>query len=84
MLQVLEHDASFSRNDAAVGDHIKFNETVYQRSMSFNKPGATTWTTRAMLDAHFARLQDAQRDSPETVYGPRQVSVWVIISWFLD
>ena len=25
-----------------------------------------------MLGAHYARLQDAKRDSPDTIYGPRQ------------
>ncbi|KAL8278080.1 hypothetical protein RQP46_009540 [Phenoliferia psychrophenolica] len=65
-------DASFSRPDATMGDFMKFNQTVWDRTMSFNKPGATTWTTRSMLDAHYARLQDAKKDSPDTVYGPRQ------------
>ncbi|KAF9063472.1 Cloroperoxidase [Rhodocollybia butyracea] len=35
---VLEHDASFSRNDIAIGDNIHFNETVFQTLKNSN-PG---------------------------------------------
>ncbi|KAL6712178.1 hypothetical protein ACN47E_000055 [Coniothyrium glycines] len=67
----IEHDASLSRVDAALGNHIPFDSATWQQTLSFFDGKATTDIPTASR-AKYARFQDSLARNPQFVYGPRE------------
>ncbi|KAJ8081092.1 hypothetical protein PM082_017933 [Marasmius tenuissimus] len=54
----IEHDASLSREDIALGDHIGFNETTFSTLLNSN-PGSDVYNTTSAGQVMKARLADS-------------------------
>lgn len=65
---LIEHDCSFSRQDALIGDNNNFNQTLW--NVALNELPAVVTAIDAGR-AKSARIQDAYRQNPRSVYGPR-------------
>ncbi|KAK1231422.1 hypothetical protein PQX77_005465 [Marasmius sp. AFHP31] len=59
----IEHDASISREDIAIGDHISFNETLFQTLLNSN-PGSDVYNTTSAGQVMHARLADSLSMNP--------------------
>ncbi|KAJ7254570.1 Cloroperoxidase [Mycena rebaudengoi] len=63
---LVEHDASISRNDFALGDHIKFNETVYS-TLANSNPGKSYYEPVSSGKVQRDRLADSVARNPDVV-----------------
>ncbi|KAL0064302.1 hypothetical protein AAF712_008747 [Marasmius tenuissimus] len=59
----IEHDASLSREDIAIGDHIRFNETTFSTLLNSN-PGSDVYNTTSAGRVMHARLADSLSRNP--------------------
>ncbi|KAM4068050.1 peroxidase, family 2 domain-containing protein [Hirsutella rhossiliensis] len=67
---VIEHDCSFARNDALIGDNLNFNPKLWAIALKeMNKTSVVNPFNFGRGKA--ARVQDQRRRNPRTVYGPR-------------
>lgn len=67
----IEHDASMSRQDAALGSNTLFNPPTWDQYISFFEGKATTDVPTASR-AKFARYNDSLTRNPDFVYGLRE------------
>ncbi|KAJ7246048.1 Cloroperoxidase [Mycena rebaudengoi] len=63
---LVEHDASISRNDFGLGDHIKFNESVYSVLANSN-PGKDYYEPFSSGQVQRDRLADSMARNPNLV-----------------
>ncbi|KAJ7252909.1 Cloroperoxidase, partial [Mycena rebaudengoi] len=63
---LVEHDASISRNDFGLGDHIKFNESVYSVLANSN-PGKDYYEPFSSGQVQRDRLADSRARNPNLV-----------------
>ncbi|KAJ7265320.1 Cloroperoxidase [Mycena rebaudengoi] len=63
---LVEHDASISRNDFGLGDHIKFNESVYSVLANSN-PGEDYYEPFSSGQVQRDRLADSRARNPNLV-----------------
>ncbi|KAK1233476.1 hypothetical protein PQX77_003372 [Marasmius sp. AFHP31] len=59
----IEHDASISREDFALGDHIHFNETLFSVMLESN-PGSDVYNATSAGFVQHARLADSLARNP--------------------
>ncbi|PHH93351.1 hypothetical protein CDD83_5905 [Cordyceps sp. RAO-2017] len=75
----IEHDCSFSREDAAIGNNNDFNQTIWDVALAeLNK--SSTVAPIAMGRAKVARVRDERRRNPKTLWGPRAAAFSVMQS----
>jgi hypothetical protein len=67
----IEHDASISRQDAALGNDQVFYNPNWQQYIGFFK-GKTMTDTPTASKAKFARYNDSLTKNPDFTYGPRE------------
>ncbi|KAJ7496545.1 Cloroperoxidase [Mycena latifolia] len=60
---LIEHDASLSRNDFGVGDNLHFNETVFS-TLANSNPGVDFYNTTSAGLVQHARLADSIARNP--------------------
>ncbi|KAJ7023375.1 Cloroperoxidase [Mycena alexandri] len=60
---LIEHDASLSRNDFALGDNLHFNETVFS-TLANSNPGVDFYNTTSAGLVQHARLTDSVARNP--------------------
>lgn len=66
----IEHDASFTRQDALIGDNNVFNQDLWEVALA-QMNSSSTVNPIDIGRAKSARIQDALRRNPRSVYGPR-------------
>lgn len=66
---IIEHDASLSRNDAAIGDNHSFNATVWDLVASHFPPGKGTIDIATAAKARSARIAAAKAANPKFDWG---------------
>jgi len=59
----IEHDASISRVDFALGDNARFNETVFT-TLAESNPGDDHYNTTSAGQVQYLRLADSQANNP--------------------
>ncbi|KAK1233471.1 hypothetical protein PQX77_003367 [Marasmius sp. AFHP31] len=59
----IEHDASISREDIALGDHISFSEEIFSTLLNSN-PGSDVYNTTSAGQVMHARLADSISRNP--------------------
>ncbi|KAF5354416.1 hypothetical protein D9758_010761 [Tetrapyrgos nigripes] len=59
----IEHDASLSRNDFALGDNVHFNETIFT-TLADSNPGVDYYNTTSAGQVQQKRLADAEIANP--------------------
>ncbi|KAK7054308.1 hypothetical protein VNI00_003501 [Paramarasmius palmivorus] len=60
---VIEHDASLSRQDFALGDNLHFNETIFT-TLANSNPGSDVYNTTSAGQVQHARLADSVANNP--------------------
>ncbi|KAJ7189036.1 Cloroperoxidase [Mycena filopes] len=60
---LVEHDASLSRNDFALGDNLHFNETVFS-TLANSNPGVDFYNATSAGQVQHARLADSLARNP--------------------
>ncbi|KAL5118667.1 hypothetical protein ACEQ8H_003344 [Pleosporales sp. CAS-2024a] len=70
----IEHDASMSRQDAALGNDQVFYEPNWDQYISFFD-GKTTADVPTASKAKFARYADSLAKNPDFTYGPREATI---------
>ncbi|KAF9260270.1 Cloroperoxidase [Marasmius fiardii PR-910] len=60
---VIEHDASLSRQDIALGDNVHFNETIFSTLVNSN-PRSDVYNTTSAGQVLQARLADSLKNNP--------------------
>jgi len=66
----IEHDCSLSRQDALIGDNNAFDRELWNVALA-QLNSSTTVTPIDLGRAKAARIQDAVRRNPRSIYGPR-------------
>ncbi|KAL0570572.1 hypothetical protein V5O48_011391 [Marasmius crinis-equi] len=59
----IEHDASLSREDFALGDHVRFNETIFSTLANAN-PDSDVYNSTSAGQVQHARLVDSIQRNP--------------------
>ncbi|KAJ7586835.1 Cloroperoxidase [Mycena floridula] len=62
----IEHDASLSRGDFALGDNLHFNETIYQ-TLANSNPGVDFFNATSAGQVQKQRLADSQATNPKNI-----------------
>ncbi|KAG7088850.1 hypothetical protein E1B28_012804 [Marasmius oreades] len=60
---VIEHDASLSRQDIALGDNVRFNETIFF-TLANSNPGSDVYNITSAGQVQHARLADSLKNNP--------------------
>ncbi|KAJ6582238.1 Cloroperoxidase [Mycena capillaripes] len=68
---LLEHDASISRGDAALGDNLHFNETLFMVLADAN-PGVDYYNVTSAGQVMRARLADSLANNPNVTSTPKE------------
>ncbi|KJZ74471.1 hypothetical protein HIM_06067 [Hirsutella minnesotensis 3608] len=68
---VIEHDCSFARQDALVGDNLHFNRTLWKTALDVIGPNSQTTNAFIMGTAKAMRVREQRWMNPKTVWGPR-------------
>ncbi|KAJ7432419.1 Chloroperoxidase [Mycena galericulata] len=69
---LLEHDASISRGDAALGDNLHFNETLFTVLADAN-PGVDYYNVTSAGQVMHARLADSLANNPNVTSTPKEL-----------
>ncbi|KAF9063653.1 Peroxidase, family 2-domain-containing protein [Rhodocollybia butyracea] len=77
----LEHDASFSRNDLAIGDNIHFNATVFA-TLNNSNPGVDYYNTTSAAQVLVQRLAEDSLINPNLTNTIKEFTIRVIESTF--
>lgn len=77
----LEHDASLSRNDYALGDNIHFNETVFT-TLANSNPGVDYYNTTSAAQVLEQRLAEDKIVNPDLINTLKDFFVRAIESAF--
>ncbi|KAJ7577448.1 Cloroperoxidase [Mycena floridula] len=62
----IEHDASVSRGDFALGDNVHFNETIFQ-ALANSNPGVDYYNTTSAAQVQKQRLAESQATNPQLI-----------------
>ncbi|KAJ7586901.1 Chloroperoxidase [Mycena floridula] len=62
----IEHDASLSRGDFALGDNLHFNETIYQ-TLANSNPGVDFFNATSAGQVQKQRLAESQATNPNNI-----------------
>ncbi|KAJ7586840.1 Chloroperoxidase [Mycena floridula] len=62
----IEHDASLSRGDFALGDNLNFNETIYQ-TLANSNPGVDFFNATSAGQVQKQRLAESQATNPNNI-----------------
>ncbi|KAK7045792.1 hypothetical protein VNI00_007194 [Paramarasmius palmivorus] len=60
---IIEHDASLSRQDFALGDNLHFNETIFT-TLANSNPGSDVYNTTSAGQVQHDRLEDSLATNP--------------------
>jgi hypothetical protein len=71
---MIEHDASLSRQDFALGDNLNFNETVFTTLANAN-PGVDYYNTTSAGQVMHARLADSLANNPNITNSPKSIGL---------
>ncbi|KAL0064316.1 hypothetical protein AAF712_008762 [Marasmius tenuissimus] len=77
----IEHDASISREDIALGDHISFNETTFSTLLNSN-PGSDVYNTTSAGQVMHARLADSLSRNPNVTNTDQELGTRAVESGF--
>ncbi|KAI3621361.1 hypothetical protein WG66_014481 [Moniliophthora roreri] len=61
--RVIEHDASLSRQDFAIGDNLHFNEAIFE-TLANSNPGSNVYNVTSAGQVQQARLADSLARNP--------------------
>ncbi|THU90505.1 Cloroperoxidase [Dendrothele bispora CBS 962.96] len=61
--ETIEHDASLSREDFALGDNLHFNETIFS-TLANSNPGSDFYNTTSAGEVQRLRLADSEARNP--------------------
>ncbi|KAJ7575701.1 Chloroperoxidase [Mycena floridula] len=70
----IEHDASLSRGDFALGDNLHFNETIYQ-TLANSNPGVDFFNATSAGQVQKQRLADSQATNPKLINTSKEFSL---------
>ncbi|KAJ7907190.1 Cloroperoxidase [Mycena leptocephala] len=71
---MIEHDASISRQDFALGDNLNFNETVFTTLANANQ-GVDYYNTTSAGQVMHARLADSLANNPNITNSPKSIGL---------
>ncbi|KAJ7916315.1 Chloroperoxidase, partial [Mycena leptocephala] len=71
---LIEHDASLSRQDFALGDNLHFNETIFT-TLANSNPGANYYNTTSAGQVMHARLADSLANTPNVTNSPKSLGI---------
>ncbi|KAF9265235.1 Cloroperoxidase [Marasmius fiardii PR-910] len=71
---VIEHDASLSRGDFALGDNFHFNETIFS-TLADSNPGSDVYNTTSAGQVLHARLEDSNKNNPNVTNSETQLII---------
>ncbi|KAJ7916323.1 Cloroperoxidase [Mycena leptocephala] len=71
---LIEHDASLSRQDFAVGDNLHFNETIFT-TLANSNPGVNYYNTTSAGQVMHARLADSLANTPNVTNSPKSLGI---------
>ncbi|KAJ7252381.1 Cloroperoxidase [Mycena haematopus] len=71
---LIEHDASISRNDFALGDNLHFNETVFSTLANAN-PGVNFYNATSAAQVMHARLADSLARNVNITNTPKEFAI---------
>ncbi|KAJ7586037.1 Peroxidase, family 2-domain-containing protein [Mycena floridula] len=78
---VIEHDASLSRADFAVGDNVHFNETIFQ-TLANSNPGVDYYNGTSAGLVMRERLQDSVHINPKIINTKKEFFIRTLESGF--
>ncbi|KAJ7586271.1 Cloroperoxidase, partial [Mycena floridula] len=70
----IEHDASLSRGDFALGDNLHFNETIYQ-TLANSNPGVDYFNATSAGQVQKQRLADSQATNPKNINTSKEFGI---------
>ncbi len=71
---MIEHDASISRQDFALGNNLQFNETIFTTLANAN-PGVDYYNTTSAGEVMRARLTDSLANTPNVTNSPKSLGL---------
>ncbi|KAK7039906.1 Chloroperoxidase [Favolaschia claudopus] len=71
---LIEHDASLSRVDAALGDPLHFSEQIFS-TLAHSNPGVNYYNTTSAGHVQFARLADSLKKNPNVTNTPHEFKI---------
>ncbi|KAJ3744972.1 Peroxidase, family 2-domain-containing protein [Lentinula detonsa] len=77
----LEHDASLSRNDYALGDNVHFNETVFT-TLANSNPGVDYYNITSAAQVMEQRLAEDKIVNPTLINTAKEFAVRIVESGF--
>ncbi|KAK7446345.1 hypothetical protein VKT23_014551 [Stygiomarasmius scandens] len=77
----IEHDASISRVDFALGDNARFNETVFT-TLAESNPGDDHYNTTSAGQVQYLRLADSQAKNPNVTNTDKEFFIRSVESAF--
>lgn len=69
----IEHDASLSRQDAAMGDSTPFSPEIFAQTLSYFPQGASAVSIADVAAARWGRVQYSRANNPEFKYADAQI-----------
>ncbi|KAJ7580473.1 Cloroperoxidase [Mycena floridula] len=70
----IEHDASLSRGDFALGDNLHFNETIYQ-TLANSNPGVDFFNATSAGQVQKQRLTESQATNPKLINTSKEFGI---------
>ncbi|KAJ7574696.1 Cloroperoxidase, partial [Mycena floridula] len=70
----IEHDASLSRGDFALGDNLHFNETIYQ-ALANSNPGVDFFNATSAGQVQKQRLAESQATNPKLINTSKEFGI---------
>ncbi|KAJ7588774.1 Chloroperoxidase [Mycena floridula] len=70
----IEHDASLSRGDFALGDNLHFNEAIYQ-TLANSNPGVDFFNATSAGQVQKQRLADSQATNPKNINTSKEFGI---------
>jgi len=70
----IEHDASVSRMDHALGDNKIFNETIFS-TLANSNPGVDFYNATSAGEVQRLRLADSQATNPQLINTPKEIVI---------
>ncbi|KAJ7583571.1 Cloroperoxidase [Mycena floridula] len=70
----IEHDASVSRGDFALGDNLHFNETIFQ-ALANSNPGVDYYNATSAGQVQKQRLAESQATNPQLINTEKEIAI---------
>ena len=77
----IEHDASISRVDFALGDNARFNETIFT-TLAESNPGDDHYNTTSAGQVQLLRIADSQAKNPNVTNTDKEFFIRSVESAF--